>query len=296
MSHNTFHPPAMTPPAPSPAHAATRVAIVTGHSQGLGQAMAADLLGRGWRVLGLSRSGWSPALASPYPGLTEVALDLADAPALAAWLAGPALADALAGVVGKTGRGEAAGVQEAEHSAGAVAQVGQVLLVNNAGLVSPIGPPGGQGAGAVMQAVALNVAAPLALTDVFVAATAGVPDRRIVHISSGAARNAYAGWSVYCATKAALDMHARAVQLDAVAGLRIESLAPGVVDTGMQAHIRATDVSRFPLVGRFQGLHHDGALQSPSDVARRLLAHVLGDAFGAEAVRDLRQLGAVQGV
>ena len=285
MSH-TLPFPATTPPAPSPVHVATRVAIVTGHSQGLGQAIAADLLGRGWRVLGLSRSGWPPELASQHPWLTEVALDLADAPALAAWLAGPALADALAGVVGKTGRGEAAGVQEAEHSA--VAQAGQVLLVNNAGLVSPIGPPGGQGAGAVMRAVALNVAAPLALADAWVAATAGVPDRRIVHISSGAARNAYAGWSVYCATKAALDMHARAVQLDAVAGLRIESLAPGVVDTGMQAHIRATDASQFPLVGRFQSLHRDGALQSPSDVARRLLAHVLGDAFGAEAVRDLR--------
>lgn len=287
MSH-TLRSPATTPPAPSPTHAATRVAIVTGHSQGLGQAIAADLLGRGWRVLGLSRSGWPPTLASQYPGLTEVALDLADAPALAAWLAGPALAEALADVVGKTGRGEAAGVQEAEHSAGA--QAGQVLLVNNAGLVSPIGPPGGQGGAAVMQAVALNVAAPLALADAWVAATAGVPDRRIVHISSGAARNAYAGWSVYCATKAALDMHARAVQLDAVAGLRIESLAPGVVDTGMQAHICATDASQFPLVGRFQGLHRDGALQSPSDVARRLLHHVLGGAFGAEAVRDLRDI------
>ena len=281
---NTFHSPAMTPPAPSPAHATTRVAIVTGHSQGLGQAIAADLLGRGWRVLGLSRSGWPPELASQYPGLTEVALDLADGPALAAWLAGSALADALAGVVGMAGCGGVPG----SASAGVAAQAGQVLLVNNAGLVSPIGPPGGQGAAAVMQAVALNVAAPLALADAWVAATAGVPDRRIVHISSGAARNAYAGWSVYCATKAALDMHARAVQLDAVAGLRIESLAPGVVDTGMQAHIRATDASQFPLVGRFQGLHRDGALQSPSDVARRLLAHVLGDAFGAEAVRDLR--------
>lgn len=283
MSH-TLRSPATTPPAPSPAHAATRMAIVTGHSQGLGQAIAADLLGRGWRVLGLSRSGWPPALASQHPGLTEVALDLADVPALAAWLAGPALADALAGVVGMAGCGGMPG----SASACVVAQAGQVLLVNNAGLVGPIGPPGGQGAAAVMQAVVLNVAAPLALADAWVAATAGVPDRRIVHISSGAARNAYAGWSVYCATKAALDMHARAVQLDAVAGLRIESLAPGVVDTGMQAHIRATDASQFPLVGRFQGLHRDGALQSPSDVARRLLDHVLGAAFGAEAVRDLR--------
>ena len=283
MSH-TLRFPATTPPAPSPAHAANRVAIVTGHSQGLGQAIAADLLGRGWRVLGLSRSGWPPELASQHPWLTEVALDLADAPALAAWLAGPALADALAGVVGMSACGGVPG----SASAGVAAQAGQVLLVNNAGLVSPIGPPGGQGAAAVMQAVALNVAAPLALADAWVAATAGVPDRRIVHISSGAARNAYAGWSVYCATKAALDMHARAVQLDAVAGLRIESLAPGVVDTGMQAHIRATDASQFPLVGRFQGLHRDGALQSPSDVARRLLDHVLGDAFEVEAVRDLR--------
>jgi NAD(P)-dependent dehydrogenase (short-subunit alcohol dehydrogenase family) len=237
-------------------------------------------------VLGLSRSGWPPELASQHPWLTEVALDLADAPALAAWLAGPTLADALAGVVGMAGCGGVPG----SASAGVVAQAGQVLLVNNAGLVSPIGPPGGQGAAAVMQAVALNVAAPLALADAWVAATAGVPDRRIVHISSGAARNAYAGWSVYCATKAALDMHARAVQLDAVAGLRIESLAPGVIDTGMQAHIRATDASQFPLVGRFQGLHRDGAMQSPSDVARRLLAHVLGETFGAEAVRDLRDL------
>ena len=283
MSH-TLRSPATTRPAPSPAHATTRVAIVTGHSQGLGQAIAADLLGRGWRVLGLSRSGWPPELASQYPGLTEVALDLADGPALAAWLAGSALADALAGVVGMAGCGGVPG----SASAGVAAQAGQVLLVNNAGLVSPIGPPGGLGAEAVMRAVALNVAAPLALADAWVAATAGVPDRRIVHISSGAARNAYAGWSVYCATKAALDMHARAVQLDAVAGLRIESLAPGVIDTGMQAHIRATDASQFPLVGRFQGLHRDGALQSTSDVARRLLAHVLGDAFGAEAVRDLR--------
>ena len=43
MSHSLRFP-ATTPPAPSPAHATTRVAIVTGHSQGLGQAIAADLL------------------------------------------------------------------------------------------------------------------------------------------------------------------------------------------------------------------------------------------------------------
>ena len=33
---------------------------------------------------------------------------------------------------------------------------------------------------------------------------AAATDRRLLHVSSGAARNAYPGWSIYCATKAAV--------------------------------------------------------------------------------------------
>jgi len=240
-------------------------AIVTGHSHGLGRALAQELLAQGWRVLGLSRSGWPAGEAALCPGLTQVALDLSDLSALAAWLDAPTLGLALQGA-------------------------GRVWLVNNAGTVNPMGPAGVQGPQAVAQAVALNVAAPLMLADAWVAASAGVGDRRMVHISSGAARNAYPGWSVYCATKAALDMHARATALDAVAGLRVESVAPGVVDTAMQADIRGTASDRFPMVERFVALHREGGLLSPTEVAARLVAHMGSDAFGLEAVRDLRQL------
>lgn len=247
-----------------------RIAVVTGHSQGLGQAVTLELLTQGWRVLGLSRSGWPHAEASVHPGLVQVPLDLSDPVALAGYLAGSAWADALRGA----------------H---------QAWLVNNAGTVSPMGPAGVQGAAAVAQAVALNVAAPLMLADAFAAATRAVTegvgvDRRVVHIASGAARNPYAGWSIYCATKAALDMHARATQLDAVGGLRIESLAPGVVDTGMQAQIRSTGAERFPHVARFQAMHRDGGLASAAGVARRLVAHLGSDAFGRTPVTDLRDL------
>ncbi|GAB4089805.1 Rossmann-fold NAD(P)-binding domain-containing protein [Hydrogenophaga soli] len=250
-----------------------RVAVVTGHSHGLGRAVALALLAQGWAVLGVSRSGWPEAEAAAHPGLTQVALDLADSTALGAWLASPAWAQALAGAE-------------------------TVWLVNNAGTVQPMGPAGAQGPLAVAQAVALNVAAPLMLADALIASTAACTaaegaqgvERRVVHVSSGAARNPYAGWSVYGATKAALDMHARATQLDGVAGLRIESLAPGVVDTAMQAHIRGTGADRFPHVARFQALHAQGALASPTEVAVRLLAHMGSDAFGQQAVRDLREL------
>ena len=66
-------------------------AILTGHTKGLGAAIAADLLARGIGVLGLAR-GASADLAARFPALFEqVELDLADSAALAAWLGGGAL-------------------------------------------------------------------------------------------------------------------------------------------------------------------------------------------------------------
>ncbi|MBC7137885.1 MAG: SDR family oxidoreductase [Defluviimonas sp.] len=241
-------------------------AIVTGHSRGLGAAIAAELLGRGARVLGLARKG-NPALAAAHPGaLTEVALDLGDPAALAGWLAGPGLRDFTRGA-------------------------GTVLLVNNAGMVEPIGPAGTLDPAAIARAVALNVAAPMMLADALVAATSGAAERRVLHVSSGAARNAYPGWSVYCATKAALDHHARTVAEDRRPGLRIESLAPGVIDTDMQATIRATPEARFTMRAQFVGMKETGALASPGECARRLVDHLTGPRFGAASVTDLRDFG-----
>jgi benzil reductase ((S)-benzoin forming) len=237
-------------------------AIVTGHTKGLGAAIARGLLERGVRVLGLAR-GQSQELAARFPGLlNQVEIDLADNAALAAWLAAPALHDYLDGC-------------------------GTALLINNAGMVRPVGPLRDQDPAAVVQAVALNVAAPLALAAAVVRVGAGV-ERRILHMSSGAGRNAYPGWSVYCASKAALDMHAQAVALDGDKDVRICSLAPGVIDTGMQAEIRATPEGRFPMRQRFVQLKAEGALRSPDDAARAIIDYLLAAKFGQKPVDDLR--------
>lgn len=251
-----------TPAVTTPRDLPGRV-ILTGHSGGLGEALAEALLTRGMAVLGIARRP-SASLAA-RDGLQQLALDLADAEALDRWLAGEDVSRFVGG---------------AERA----------ILVNNAGTVAPIGPAGRQSAGAIAQAVALNVQAPLALSDAFVRATSAVRDRRIAHVSSGAARNPYAGWSIYCATKAALDMHARAVRLDAVARLRISSIAPGIIDTPMQAAIRATPAADFPQQQKFVALKDDGALTSPADAARRLADVLMSDAFGDDAAIDLRQL------
>jgi hypothetical protein len=166
----------------------------------------------------------------------------------------------------------------------------RVLLFNNAGTVQPMGPFNAQEPSAIAGAISLNVTAPLMLASAFATASAHAADRRIVHISSGAGRNPYAGWSVYCATKAALDHHARAVMLDSNRALRICSVAPGTLDTNMQAELRGTTLEKFPLRERFAEMKRSGKLATPADAAAKLIDYVLSDGFGNVPVADVREL------
>ncbi len=241
-------------------------AIVTGHSTGLGAAIAEQLLERGYAVLGLSRRTHT-SLADHFPDmLTECQLDLADTAAIGALVDGA--------------------IWRSFTDTNA-----RILLINNAGVLQPIDPAGQQGIARIARAVAVNVAAPLILTDAFIAATENTGDRRVLHVSSGAARSAYAGWSIYCASKAALDHHARSVNEDRRPHLHIASVAPGVIDTAMQDQIREVDAARFPSVDRFRELKSGGHLQRPQDSARRLVDYLVGDAFGRDATVDIRELG-----
>jgi len=58
---------------------------------------------------------------------------------------------------------------------------------------------------------------------------------------------------------------------EADAGLRALAVAPGVVDTDMQAAIRATPADRFPAVDRFLARKRDEAFNSPEWVADHIL-------------------------
>lgn len=238
-------------------------AILTGHSRGLGQAIAAELLARGIPVLGVAR-GECPELAERFPDLLQQAkVDLADPEAVQSWLGSQALGSYVADA----------------HS---------LLLINNAGILGPVAPLGRQDGAGLVQAVNLNITAPLLLSDAVASKYHG--PLRIAHISSGAGRSAFSGWSIYGATKAALDHHARCATADGLSQLRICSIAPGVVDTDMQASIRHTPAQDFPLLERFLALKQEGQLAPPGEAAERLVRFFLSDDFGREAVADLRDL------
>lgn len=234
--------------------------IITGHTRGLGRALAELYLRRGWRVLGLARG---EAALRPSENLHQVSIDLADGAALAARLSDGLLWDFLA-------------------------DAGKILLINNAAAVSPNAVSGRQRPSEILSAVSLNVAAPLLLANAVLAARPALVPLDILHIGSGAGRKSYAGWSVYGASKAALDHHARCLAAEHHENVRAACLAPGVVDTDMQAQIRASDAAAFPLHARFVSLKNEGGLQTAADTAAKIAAYVESERFGTEAAADIR--------
>lgn len=170
----------------------------------------------------------------------------------------------------------------------------RITLLHSAGTLEPIGFAAEVDPATMTANVLLNAAAPQVLGAGFLAAVAALPSarRELVLLSSGAARTAYPGWATYGAGKAAVDQWVRAVgeEQRQRGGIRVLSIAPGVVATGMQELIRTTDERDFPRVARFRQLHADGQLAHAGEVAARLW-RVLDQDHESGAVLDLRDLG-----
>ncbi len=169
----------------------------------------------------------------------------------------------------------------------------RVVCVLNAGTLFPIGFAGHVDAAAYRRNVMVNSAAPQVLGDAFLRAAANTEARTdLVLIGSGAATNAYPGWSSYGAAKAAAAQWVRSVgQEQEILGTanHVWWIAPGVVATPMQAEIRATGEDAFPAVPRFQQMHDEGELREPHDVANQLW-RVLDQDHPNGAVLDLRRM------
>lgn len=232
---------------------AGKVVVVTGASRGLGAGLAARFAALG-ASLGLG------ARTEPHT---------------------PVGSQAVCAVVDVT---DAAAV---EGFAGAVsATLGPVdLWVNNAGVLDPMGPQRDHDPNEVDRALLVNIGGVANGTRTFTrGARSWPPGRRVlVNITSGAARSTYAGWSIYGATKAAVDRFTETVALEEP-DVVCHAVAPGVVETDMQAAIRAVDEATFPAVGRFRQIHADRAATTPAWVADHLAALVTGSLTPDECV------------
>jgi benzil reductase ((S)-benzoin forming) len=238
--------------------------IVTGTTKGLGAALAARVAAdAGNELIAIAR-----AAEGPVPGGHRIQADLASSRELAS-----ACERAAALLRGKP--------------------YAKAVLVNNAGVVAPVGPLDQVDPAELSHSLAVNLVAPMLLMRWFLRATDGICLRRIINISSGAGRRPIFGWSAYCAAKAALDMASRTVALECEArGMAVEvvSLAPGVVDTAMQEMVRAAPAERFRDVERFRAMKAEGALRPAEAVAADILRLEQAGALRGEAVQDLRRI------
>jgi benzil reductase ((S)-benzoin forming) len=242
--------------------------LVTGASRGIGRAIVEQLKGPGKRIICVSRE-------QPGPWLSKVnehawhPVDLADLDQLEGSL--PTLFAA------SLWRGS-----------------DRAWLINNAGGIAPVKRAGTMEAEALKRNIALNLTAPLMLTNAFLQATEGLKcPRLVVNLSSGAAKRPIDGWSAYCSAKAGLDMATRALALERSQGsnpVRVLSFAPGIVDTAMQAEIRRASPQDFSLLDQFVAFKEEGKLATPEAVAEVLVRFLEEDAFENGALVDYREL------
>ncbi len=198
-----------------------KIALVTGARAGLGAATVLALARAGANVIATGRreGDCAATVAAAGAEALELALDVADLAAI------PARIQAALRLFGRVD-----------------------VLVNNAATIEPMGALGTLDALAFDHAMRLNVSGPAALTS---ALWPHMANGRIINIVSGAARSALPGWAAYCASKAGLLMLTESIALEGAGqNLLAFAFAPGLVDTQMQASIRAAKINRVSDVPR----------------------------------------------
>jgi benzil reductase ((S)-benzoin forming) len=242
--------------------------IVTGASRGMGYAMAQQLLKSEHDVLCISRNSRDEldAFAKAGAMLTQWRADLGDASKvcdeLRAWL---------------SAKGD---------------NFASATLINNAALLPKISPLREATSADIAITLRVGLESAMQLTAAFLGATQSWQcTRKVLNISSGNGRRAMASQSIYSAVKAGMDHYTRCVAEEeklVANGAKLCSLAPGIIDTDMQTHLRDTDPAKFPSHQAFVEYKRDGHLLTPEAGAARVLAYLARADFGVNPVADVR--------
>ncbi|MCM3585098.1 (S)-benzoin forming benzil reductase [Mesobacillus maritimus] len=150
-----------------------------------------------------------------------------------------------------------------------------IYLVNNAGVIDPIETAGNLNDEAVLRNVQINLTAPIQISNLFLqkAKETNIP-LMIANVTSGAGERPVHGWSLYCSTKAGINMFTKTVSLELEnhqSPIKIFAYSPGIMDTEMQQKIRSSSEAAFAEIEKFQGYKEKGMLRSPQVVANALV-------------------------
>ncbi len=118
------------------------------------------------------------------------------------------------------------------------------VLINNAGVVDPIGHLAETDVDAWARTIDINLKGVMHGMRAVMPGMIAQGHGTIINISSGAAHGPVEGWSAYCSSKAGAYMLTRMGDKEARDhGLRIMGLSPGTVATDMQREIKASGIN-----------------------------------------------------
>lgn len=203
------------------------VAIVTGASRGLGEALARALAERGWSLVIDARG--SAELAVAEGRVRDHLRPTAEVVAV---------------------QGDVASAEHRRALVAAARGLGGVdLVVNNASVLghSPLPPLTEYPLDELRHTFEVNTVAPLALVQEALPALLQAPRPRVLNVTSDASVEAYEGWGGYGSSKAALD-HLGAVLAVEHPQLLVWTVDPGDMRTAMhQEAYPGEDISDRPL-------------------------------------------------
>jgi len=158
-------------------------------------------------------------------------------------------------------------------------QTEQVYLINNAGMIEPIETAGQLDDQAISTNVQVNLTAPIQISNLFLhkAKDSRTP-LSIVNVTSGAAERPVHGWSLYCSTKAGINMFTKTTGLELEnqqSQIKVIGYSPGIMDTEMQSTIRSSSEEAFAELDTFKDYKEKGMLRTPTVVANALVLLIL---------------------
>jgi benzil reductase ((S)-benzoin forming) len=213
--------------------------IITGTSRGIGKAIAENYLLRGEKVIGIGRNH-----TISHANYSSLVCDLSNAE-LVNQISFPPFNEE------------------------------PVIFIHNAGILGKVNYFERLESSEIAQVMQVNLFAGATILQQLLKKIPKTSPFKSIFISSGAGKNPIASWASYCASKAAVDLFCQTIQLEEQqlgrSNFHCLSVAPGVVDTDMQATIRESNEVSFSEVKRFKEYKNSNQLYTPELVSKKLM-------------------------
>lgn len=141
-----------------------------------------------------------------------------------------------------------------------------IYFINNASIIEPILKIEELDETAIDRILSVNIKSTMLITK-YLLKNFTSNSIKFVNISSGAAKRPISNWSLYCSSKAFIEMFFSVAESE-YKQHRFFNIDPGVMDTNMQKSLRESD---FPDREKFKSLQDEGKLKSPKNVAENIL-------------------------